>query len=243
MALQFRRTADETLPEEAYVEPGALALIGIFALAAVCALWVFLHGRSIERQLAAKGFEPCDDEASSLEGVWRALSASDSSQEVQVIRCRRRGGGRDRVHHYTVRERPVESQGINDTANPGTSCPVYSFNLRSGDPVAKSAVTLYVLPPGSVVLRKLFDGVIGLGESRPRLDVGAHSWSASIVAAYGDSPGALDSVVPPGSQQKLARAVDHGFFIIHLRDGKAAFVTLSNHRDVDSQLAYLAEWV
>jgi len=85
--------------------------------------------------------------------------------------------------------------------------------------------------------------VVGRGESRTKLDAGAHSWCASIVAAYGDAPGTLDSLVPPGSQQKLARAADHGFFIIHLRNGKAAFATLSNHRDVDSQLAYLAEWV
>jgi hypothetical protein len=35
----------------------------------------------------------------------------------------------------------------------------------------------------------------------------------------------------------------HGFFIIHLRDGKAAFAALPSHRDVDLQLSYLAEWV
>jgi hypothetical protein len=220
-----------------------LAFIGIFALAAVCALWVFLHHRSIERRLAAKGFEPCDEEASSLEGAWRALSASDASQEVSLVGCRRRAASRNRLYHFTVRTRPSESRGIDDTASTGASYPAYMFDLRGADHVAESAVTLYVLPPGSAVLRKLLAGVIGLGESRAKLDVGTHSWSASIVAAYGDAPGTLDNLVPPGSQQKLARAVDHGFFIIHLRNGRAAFATHSSHRDVDSQLAYLAEWV
>jgi hypothetical protein len=226
------------------VDPGALALIGIFALAAVCALWVFLHGRSIERRLAAKGFEPCDQESSSLEGAWRALTGSDSSQEVQIIRCRRRGGGRDRIHHFTVRTRPVDSPGgINDAATPGASYPAYMFDMREPDSASWGGVTLYVLPPGSAVLRKLLAGVIGLGESRPRLDIGSHAWGASIVAAYGDRTGRLDEFVPQSIQQKLARAADHGFFILNVRGGKAAFATLSNHRDVDSQLAYLAQWV
>jgi hypothetical protein len=223
------------------VEPGLIALIAIFALAAVCALWVFLHGRSIERRLGAKGFEPCDDESSSLEAAWRALSVSDSSQEIQLGRCSRRGGGRGRVYHFTVRTRPLESQSIDDRQHPGSSYPAYMFDLRPA--VSRSAVTLYVLPPGSAILRKLLAGVIGLGESRPTLEVGKHSWSASIVAAYGDSAGTLDDVVPAGVQQKLARATEYGFFIIHMREGKAGFATLSNHRDVDSQLTYLAEWV
>lgn len=225
------------------MEPGLVAFIGIFALAAVCAVWVFLHNRSIERRLEARGFEPCDEESSSLENAWRALSASDSSQEVRLVRCTRRGGGRSRVHHFTVRTRPVDSGGVDERPNPGASYPAYMFDLRDPASQSRGAVTLYVLPPGSTVLRKLLAGVIGLGESRPRLEVGAHPWSASIVAAHGETAGRLDDVVPASVQQKLARATDHGFFIIHMRDGKAGFATLSNHRDMDSQLTYLAEWV
>jgi hypothetical protein len=142
-----------------------------------------------------------------------------------------------------VNLRPVESRGIDETANPGASYPAYMFDVRNPDSVSRGGVTLYVLPPGSTVLRKLLAGVIGLGESRPRLEIGTHPWSASIVAAHGDTAGTLDELVPAGIQQKLARAADHGFFILFMRSGQAAFATLSNHRDVDSQLAYLAEWV
>lgn len=225
------------------MDPGVLALVGIFALATVCALWNFSHGRSIERRLAAQGFEPCDAEAQSLEGVWRALTKLDASQELRLVHCRRRAAARGMLYHFTVRERPIGEQGINDTANPGASCPAYLFDLQDSDSLSRGAVTLHVLPPGSRVLRKVLAGVIDIGESRHRLEVGTHPWSASIVAAHGNAAGGLDDVMPATVQEKLARAAAHGFFIIHLGNGKAAFAALSNHRDVDLQIAYLAEWI
>jgi hypothetical protein len=147
------------------------------------------------------------------------------------------------VYHFTVRERPAEGRTSDDTANPGASYPAYMFDVRNPDSLSRGAVTLYVLPPGSTVLRKLLAGVIDLGEPRPRLEIGAHPWSASIVAAHASSAGRLDDLVPAAVQEKLARAAAHGFFIIHLGNGKAAFAALSNHRDVDLQMAYLGEWV
>jgi len=224
------------------MEPGVLALVGIFALAAVCALWNFSLGRSIERRLAAQGFEPCDAEAPSLEGAWRALTGCDASQELRLVRCRRRVAGRGMLHHFTVRVRPRESSS-DETANPGASYPAYLFDVRDPDSLSRGAVTLHVLPPGSRVLRKVLAGVIDLGESRPSLEVGTHPWSATIVAAHGNTAGKLDDLMPAAVQEKLARAAAHGFFIIHLGNGKAAFAALSNHRDVDLQIAYLAEWV
>jgi len=62
------------------------------------------------------------------------------------------------------------------------------------------------------------------------------------VAAYGESSGKLDERMPAAVQEKLARAAAHGFFIVHLGGGKAGFAVLPNHRDVDRELAYLAEW-
>jgi hypothetical protein len=221
------------------MNPGVLALVGIFALAAVCALWKFSHGRSIERRLAAQGFETCDAEALSLERAWRALAGREASQELRLVHCRRRGT----LYHFTVRERPSEGGTSDETANPGASYPAYLFDVRDPDSLSRGAVTLYVLPPGSKVVRKLLAGVIDIAESRPRLEVGSHPWSASIVAAHGNATGTLDDLVPAAVQEKLARAAAHGFFITHLGHGKAAFAALANHRDVDLQIAYLAEWV
>lgn len=223
------------------MDPGLIALVSIFALAAVFALWKVLHSRSIERGLAAKGFEPCHAEASSLEATWRALTGGDASQEQRLVNCRRRGGGRGAMYHFTVRERPAE-RSSDDTGNPWSSYPSYLFDLRDPASMSRGRVTLHILPPGSVVMRKLLAGVIGIGETRPRLDVGTHPWSSSIVAAHGDAAGKLDDVVPAAVQQKLVRATEHGFFVIYLGDGKAGFVALPNHRDVDAQLSYLREW-
>jgi hypothetical protein len=221
------------------MDPGWIALAGIFALAAVCALWNFSHGRSIERRLAAQGFEPCDAEAPAIEATWRALTASNASEvELRVIRCRRRGG----LYHFTVRERSAHQRASDDTANPGSSHPAYLLDAREPESLSRGAVTLCVLPPGRPLMRKLIAGMMAFCESWPRLDVGAHPWSAAIVAAHGETGGTLDDVVPAGVQEKIARAQAHGFFQVHLAKGKAAFVALPNHLDVDRQLAYLAEW-
>lgn len=225
------------------MEPGIVAFVGIFVLAAVCALWNFSLGRSIERRLAAQGFEPCDADAPLLEGAWRALTGSDPSQELRLVHCRRRPSGRGMLHHFTVRERPAREQSTDETATTGTSYPAYLFDLRDPDAVSRGPVTLHVLPPGSRAMRKILAGVIGLSAARPSLDVGTHPWSASIVAAHGSPAGTLDDLVPAAIQEKLARAAEHGFFIIHLGNGKAAFAALANHRDVDLQIAYLAQWV
>jgi hypothetical protein len=223
------------------MDPGLLALLGIFGLAAICAFWGFSHRRSIERRLAAQGFEPCDAEAPSLEGAWRTLAGCDASHELRLVHCRRRAGTRRALYHFTVRERP-EQTATHETASPGASYPAYLLEVPNPTSVARGAVTLHVLPPGSAIMRKLLAGVIGLGVSRAKLEVGTYPWSASIVAAHGSTPGKLDDLVPQAVQEKIARAAAHGFFIIHLADGKAAFAALSNHRDVDRQLSYLAEW-
>lgn len=224
------------------MEPGVLALVGIFALAAVFGVWGFMRGRSVERRLAALGFEPCDEEAPALEAAWRALAGCDSSQELRFARCCKRAAGRRMLHHFTVNERP-EERTSSETTNPGATYPAFLFDLCNPDSVCRGAVSLYVLPPGSKVLRKLLASVISLSQSRTRLEVGDYPWSATIVAAHGRSADRLDDLVPAGIQEKLARAAAHGFFILHLGDGKAAFAALSNHHDVDLQMAYLDEWV
>jgi hypothetical protein len=235
--------SDETTEGGDSIDPGLLALSGIFALAGICALWGWSYARSIERRLAAQGFDPCDAEAPSLEGDWRALTGLDASQELSLVRCRRRAAGRGALYHFTVRERPVDGRSSDDTANPGASYPAYLFNVRTPASVSRGPVTLHVLPPGSTIMRKALAGLIDIGDSRPRLEVGARPWSATIVAAHGSAGGRLDDLVPEAIQEKIARAPAHGFFIVHLANGKAGLAALPSHRDVDRQLAYLEEWV
>jgi hypothetical protein len=224
------------------MNPGVLALVAVFALAVVCALWNVSHRRSIERRLAAQGFEPCDADAPQLEAAWRSVTGLNGSHELRLVRCLRRAQGGGMLHHFTVRERPEESTDT-ERANPGASYPAYMFDLPDPERVSRGPVTLHVLPSGSQVLRTMLAGTISLSASRPRLDVGSHLWSASIVTAHGGTGGRLDDLVPAAVQEKLARAAAHGFLILHIGSGKAAFAALPNHRDVDLQLGYLSEWL
>lgn len=222
-----------------------LVLSGSFALAAVAALWIFSHGRTAsERRLAALGFEPCDSDAPALERVWRALTGCEASQELHVDHCKGRAVGWGMMHHFTVRQRPARERNGDGSSQPGASYPAYLLDLRNAGWASRGAVTLHVLPPASKVTRKALNGVINLGESRwPTLEVGDHPWSASIIAAHGDTGGRLDDLVPAAVQEKLVRAAAHGFFLIHVGNGKAAFATLSDHRDVEQQIDYLSEWL
>jgi hypothetical protein len=224
------------------MDPGLLALLGIFGLAAACAAWSWQIRRAADRRLAAAGFEPCEADAPALEAAWRALARCDADQELRVHGCRRRAAGWGMLYRFTLRERPAHARTADDTPSPGASYPAYVLDVRDPDALCRGQVTLHVLPPGSKLLRKLLAGIIDLATPQPRLEVGAHPWSASIVAAFGDAAGKLDERMPAAVQEKLARAPAHGFFIVHLGGGKAAFAVLPNHRDVDRELAYLAEW-
>jgi hypothetical protein len=224
------------------MDPGLLALAGVFAVAALCAGLGWRHRRAIDQRLAAQGFEPCERDAPAIALAWRALAGLDAGQELAIEGVRRRTAGWGMLHRFTVRERPAD-RGADDAPNPGASYPAYLLDVAEPDSLCRGTVSLYVLPPGSKLVRKLIAGVIGLGASRPRLEVGAHPWSAAIVAAHGDASDKLDECMPAAVQEKLARAAAHGFFIVHMGGGKAGFAVLSNHRDVDRELAYLAEWV
>ena len=220
--------------------PGVM-FFGIAALAAVFAFRNITHGRSvIDRRLAALGFKPCEGDAPALERAWRALTGCDASQELRVVRCSGRIAGRGMMHHFTVREKAGLERS--DTSGPGAVYPAYLFDLRNAGSVARGGVTLHILPPTAKVTRKALAGALDLNDPRPTLEIGTHPWSPSIVSARGKIGGKLDDLVPADVQEKLVRAAAHGFCVIHLGNGKAAFATQSDDRDVERQIAYLAEW-
>jgi hypothetical protein len=63
-----------------------------------------------------------------------------------------------------------------------------------------------------------------------------------VIAAHGAAPAKLDEVVPPAVQQKISQAAEHGFYAVHLANGKAAFSVLPGARNVDREWAYLSQW-
>ena len=224
------------------MDSGVLVLLGVSALAAVGVLWTLSHRRSvIERRLEALGFEPCDGDAPALERAWRALTGYEA-EELHVDHCRGRIAGWGMMHHFIVRE-PADQEPTDNTSHAGVSYPAYLFDLRDAGTVSRGAVTLHVQPPEPKATRNGSAGPIRFGDSRRSLEVGTHPWSASIISAHGKAAGKLDDVVPLEVQEKLVRAAEHGFDVIHLGNGKAAFATLSNDADVESQIAYLSEWL
>jgi hypothetical protein len=225
-----------------FMDPGWLVLAGIFAAAGVFALWNFAYRQSITRQLEARGFERADADAPAVERAWRTITGATEAGDVAIARCRRRSAGRGGwIYHFDVRER-TGRRGDGDSDGPGAAYPAYLVDLRDPQAAGPGGVTLHVLPPGSTFLRKLVAKTADLSDARPRLDIGAHSSSDAIVAAFGDAAGKLDDVVPAAAREKLARASAHGFFTIHVRGGKAAFVANPAHRDIDSQMTYLNDW-
>jgi hypothetical protein len=222
----------------------SVELVGILAVAAILAFRYIPRRRSAtERRLAAFGFEPCESEAPSLERAWRTITGSDAARELHVVGCRSRIAGLSMVHHFTVREETAQQQpGRSEPSRPA-AYPAYLFNLRNAALVCRGAVTLQIAPLTAKINGQAAVQTVELDDSRPTLEIGAHSWSASIIAAHGDKGGKLDDLIPEDIQEKIVRAAEHGFSIIHLGNGKAAFAARSSHEDVEDQIGYLAEWL
>jgi hypothetical protein len=223
------------------MDTGVLVLAGVFALAAIFAVWNLAHRRSIERQLEARGFASCEGEAPAVEQGWRTITGAGAPDEITILRCRQRSTSRGTIYHFIVRVRSSRG-GSDDTDGPGASHPAYLFDLRDPSAAGRSGVTLHILPPTSARVRKLIAGMAGRTDPRPQLEIGPHAWSPAIVAAFGDAAGRLDDVLPMATQEKLAKASAHGFFTVHLRGGHAALVANPAHRDVEAQLRFVNDW-
>jgi hypothetical protein len=216
---------------------GALVFAGIFVLAALSAVWGVLHRRGLERRLRAAGFEPCDADAPALERAWHGFGGAG---EVRVSRCLRRAAGWGLLHRFEVNERPKE--GPHDEPVPGARFPAYLLDVRDFDALTRGPVTLYLLPGGNALARALIEKTIALSPPGAALELTRHPGTESILCAYGERPGKLDECMSVAVQQRLARAAAAGFMRVQLAAGKAGFAVLPAHRDVDAELACLAEW-
>lgn len=225
------------------MELGALAFVGIFALAGACAVWNWSRRRAISARVSAAGFEPCEQDAESLRSAWLALAhaGSDGETEIHVSSCHRRAAGFGLLHRFQVVERPREG-ATSDEARVGTRFDAYVLDLRDAETIARSPVTLYLLPEGNAIARRLIESTLALAAPGVKLELTPRPTTRAILAAYGAAAGKLDEHVTHGTQERIARAAAHGFLAVHLGAGKAGFAVLPGHRDVDRELAYLAEW-
>jgi hypothetical protein len=222
---------------------GALVLGGIFALAAIFALWNWSLRRRAAQRLRALGFAPCEGEERALGLAWMALAAAVGVRaSVRVTSPVRRAAGWGMLHHFDLHDETPGRAASDERGHVDPSWPVYLLDLRDAAAVHSAPVVLYLAQSESRLFREMLRGLIGLSEPGAELERSPHAWAKHVVTAHGAASGKLDAVVPPGVQQKLARAAEHGFFSVHLAGGKAAFSVLPGKRDVDREWAYLSEW-
>jgi hypothetical protein len=221
---------------------GALVLGGIFAMAAIFALWNGWLRKNVTQRLVALGFAPCSGEERSLAVAWRALAAACGTQtDVRITSPVRRAAGWGLIHHFDVHE-ATQRDADPDRGRVDPSWPAYLLDLRDAPSIHTAPVVLYVAKSDSPLFREGVRRLIGLSEQGAELEREAHPWAPHVIAAYGAAPGKLDAVVPPAVQEKLALAADHGFFSVLLARGKAAFCVLPGARNVDREWAYLSQW-
>ncbi len=181
---------------------GAWVLIGLFALAAFCALWNTRVRRSATRRLAALGFERCDSEQPALESAWRALAcATGRPRDLRIGNCRRRPAAWGMLHDFDVHDATHGNDRGRDRVHVGAAYSAYLLDLRDPESVHRGPVTLYVLEPDAAVLRALIRGVIAAGEPGAPLETSSQPWTRSILAAFGSTAGKLDDVIPPAIQE------------------------------------------
>jgi hypothetical protein len=219
---------------------------GIVAAGAIFVAWNHWLQRGIGRRLAALGFVPCDDEAPALMAAWRDLaSAAGCARRIQVARCLRRGSGRGSVRHFAVADvtRAEHGQGDPDRSSLGSRYDAYLVELPQAERAARGPVWVYLSSSGSSLLRGLLQRVIAIDPPGAALEVGSAPWASCILGAYGAAPGKLDDALPPDLQQRIARAAEHGFFLVLIAEGKAGFGVLPGQRNVDAQWRYVSEWL
>ena len=222
---------------------GVWVLLGIFAIAGLFAAWNATLRRSVRRRLESLGFRACDGETSGLTQAWQALVRSTGARrDMRLSSCLERASGSGRLHHVDVQDL-THRDDREDRVNVGANWSAYLFDLRDARSVHASSVVLYVAQSGSGLLRTWLRRLLDIDPPGAALEVGAHPWASRFVGAYGAHPGRLDELVPPAVQERLARAADHGFFVIHHALGKAAVSVRPGRRDVDREWAYLSEWV
>ncbi len=221
---------------------GIWVLLGVFALGGAFALWNARLRGAVARRLEASGFEPCDAEPAALARAWQALvAATGRRRDVKVGRCHRRAAGWGMLYHVDLLD-VTHQDDSRERVTVGAAFSAYLLDVRDPDTLHRAPVTLLCVPGRSKLLNALLRRVCELEPPGASLEIGDHPWVAELLGAYGAAPGKLDEVVPPGVQQRLARAGAHGFFRVCLAEGKLAFAVLPGRRDVDRELAYLAEW-
>jgi len=228
------------------MDPGILALGAIFAAAALLLWRSVARGRAVAKRLLEAGFVACDDEAPALLRALGEVAGGHPPAARRVYRlgrCWKRPAGWGMLYRIgVVDETHTGSTTDSERQALGGRTDVYLLDLRDPERVARGPVSVFLAPSAPGPLQRLLAGLV---QSDPRgvpLELDASPHARAFLAAFSDRPGKLDERLPQETQERLAKAVDQGFFAAHFAAGKLALEVQHDRPDVDRQLAYLAEW-
>jgi hypothetical protein len=223
---------------------GAVALGSIFAVAGLLLAWQAVRRASIRRRLLESGFEACDGEAAPLGAELSRIAPGfppGPRRSYQVGRCFKRAGGRGPLYRLEVTD--VTNVGDRHRTNAtGARFDFYVFDLPDPERTARAPLSVFLAPPAPGPLQALLAQLVKIDPHGTALEIGDPAHARRFLAAFADRPGTLDERLPAATQERLARAMEAGFFVAHFGAGKLALAAFPERPDVDRQLAYLAEW-
>jgi hypothetical protein len=229
------------------MDPGILALAGVFGLGLALLGWSMARTRATARKLVEAGFTPCDAEAPALTLALTDVMGGHAPAPRrihQVGRCFKRPGGWGHVYHLGVVDRThaADAHTRGDHAATGGRFDLYLIDLADPERVASGPVSVFFAPRAPRPLQLLLEKLV---ESDPRgvpLEIEKSARTQSFIAAFGAAPGKLDERLPAATQERLARAAALGFLSAHFAAGKLALAAAPDRPDVQQQLAYVGEW-
>jgi hypothetical protein len=223
------------------MDTGVLALIGVFVAAALLVVWNARVRRRHLRQLETAGFVPARDPARTLEaftGVARGHGAA-ARRVYELVTCYERPAGSGALSFLSVVDK---TNADADRGAMGGAFDAYVVGLRDAERVVTRPASVYLLPKGHALARKLIEKLLAADAIGTQLEIGQGPLHAPFLAAFGDGPGSLDEFLPARTQERLVNAARAGFFAVHFGRRHAAFVAMPASRDVAAQLAHVGEW-
>jgi hypothetical protein len=229
------------------MDPGIIALAGIFVLAALLLAGSIARGRATARKLVEAGFTRCDAEAPALAAALAEVMGGHppAPRRIhQLGRCFKRPGGWGHIYHLGVVDRThADDAGVGtEHQATGGRFDLYLLDLPDPGRVASGPVSVFFCPRAPRPLQLLLEKLVRSDPRGVPLEIAKSVHTQSFIAAFGAEPGKLDERLPAATQERLARAAALGFLSAHFGAGKLALAAAPDRPDVQQQLAYVGEW-
>ena len=228
------------------MEPGLLALVAVFAVAAALLWMSFARGRAVERALLHAGFAPCPLEEPALARAMQDVAGGHPPaprREYRIGRCYKRPGGHGMVYRIGVVDRTnANIDSHSDRTPTGGRFDVYLIDLPDPERVSHGPVSVFLSPGKPGVLSRMLAALVKLDPHGVPLELPDTPFGKTVLAAFSDRAAKLDELLPAETQERLGKASSAGVFAAHFGARKLALLVHPERPDVVRELAYVAEW-